>query len=88
MLTSLGMSFTDMKRTDIRNPFAVEIVGLDNYVKLVEDPLFRKVTLNTLLYLLLGVPAHHGASPWPWPSASTGSTASRASSGSATTSRS
>ena len=56
LLTSLGMSFTDMKRTDIRNPFAVEIIGIDNYVKLIEDPLFRKVTLNTLLYLLIGVP--------------------------------
>ena len=57
VLLSLGMSFTDMKRTDIRNPFAVDIVGLENYVQLVQDPLFRKVTLNTLLYLLLGVPA-------------------------------
>lgn len=57
VLASLGMSFTDMRRTDIRNPFAVEAVGLDNYVALVQDPLFRKVTLNTLLYLLLGVPA-------------------------------
>jgi multiple sugar transport system permease protein len=57
VLASLGMSFTDMRRTDIRNPFAVEAVGLDNYVTLVQDPLFRKVTLNTLLYLLLGVPA-------------------------------
>ena len=56
VLASLGMSFTDMKRTDIRNPFAVEFVGIDNYAKLVQDPLFRKVTLNTLLYLLLGVP--------------------------------
>ncbi len=56
VLASLGMSFTDMKRLDIRNPFAVELVGFDNYVKLVQDPLFRKVTLNTLLYLLLGVP--------------------------------
>ena len=57
VLASLGMSFTDMRRTDIRNPFAVNSVGLDNYVQLVQDPLFRKVTLNTLLYLLLGVPA-------------------------------
>jgi len=56
VLASLGMSFTDMRRTDIRDPFAVEVVGLDNYVSLVQDPLFRKVTLNTLLYLLLGVP--------------------------------
>jgi multiple sugar transport system permease protein len=56
VLASLGMSFTDMRRTDIRDPFAVNPVGLDNYVQLVQDPLFRKVTLNTLLYLLLGVP--------------------------------
>ncbi len=56
VLASLGMSFTDMKRTDIRNPFAVEIVGLDNFNQLIGDPLFRKVTLNTLLYLVLGVP--------------------------------
>ena len=49
-----------MRRTDIRDPFAVDLVGLDNYVKLVQDPLFRKVTLNTLLYLLLGVPATMG----------------------------
>ncbi len=57
VLASLGMSFTDMRRIDIRNPFAVEFIGLDNYIKLVQDPLFRKVTLNTLLYLVLGVPA-------------------------------
>ena len=56
VLASLGMAFTDMKRTDIRTPFAVQFVGLDNFTHLVEDPLFRKVTLNTLLYLLLGVP--------------------------------
>jgi multiple sugar transport system permease protein len=56
VLASLGMSFTDFRRADIRSPFAVQFVGLDNFVKLVEDPLFRKVTFNTLLYLLLGVP--------------------------------
>src|SRR5262245_7892597 len=56
VLASLGMSFTDMRRADIRTPFGVNFVGLDNFVKLVEDPLFRRVTLNTLLYLLLGVP--------------------------------
>jgi multiple sugar transport system permease protein len=56
VLASLGMSFTDMKRTDMRNPFAVQFVGLANYTDLIADPLFRKVTLNTLLYLVLGVP--------------------------------
>ena len=56
VLASFGMSFTDMRRADIRSPFAVQFIGLDNFVKLIEDPLFRKVTLNTFFYLLLGVP--------------------------------
>lgn len=57
VLASLGMSFTDMRSTDVRTPLGVEFVGIDNYRELIADPLFRKVTLNTLLYLLLGVPA-------------------------------
>ena len=57
VLASLGMSFTDMRSTDVRTPLGVEFVGIDNYRELIDDPLFRKVTLNTLLYLLLGVPA-------------------------------
>jgi multiple sugar transport system permease protein len=60
VLASLGMSFTDMRSTDVRNPFSVEFVGLANYTDLIQDPLFRKVTLNTLLYLLLGVPLTMG----------------------------
>jgi len=56
VLASLGMSFTDIRSTDVRNPLAVEFVGLQNYADLLADPLFRKVTVNTLLYLVLGVP--------------------------------
>ena len=56
VLASLGMSFTDIRSTDIRNPLGVQFVGLENYAELVADPLFRKVTLNTTLYLVLGVP--------------------------------
>ncbi len=56
VLASLGMSFTDMRSTDVRTPFGVEFVGLENYANLIADPVFRKVTLNTLVYLLLGVP--------------------------------
>ena len=60
VLASLGMSFTDIRSTDMRNPLAVEFVGLDNYIQLIQDPLFRKVTVNTLLYLVLGVPLTMG----------------------------
>ena len=56
VLASLGMSFTDMRSTDVRSPLGVEFVGLENYTALIADPVFRKVTLNTLVYLLLGVP--------------------------------
>jgi multiple sugar transport system permease protein len=45
-----------MRSVDVRTPLAVQFVGIDNYTQLLADPLFRKVTLNTLLYLLLGVP--------------------------------
>ena len=60
VLASLGMSFTDIRRTDIRTPFAVTFVGVDNYVDLLGDPLFRKVMVNTGLYVLLGVPLTMG----------------------------
>ncbi len=56
VLASLGMSFTDIRSTDVQNPFSVEFVGLSNYTELLGDPLFRKVTFNTFLYLILGVP--------------------------------
>ena len=60
VLASLGMSFTDLRSTDIRTPLAVDFGGLENYTQLFADPLFRKVTVNTLLYLLLGVPLTMG----------------------------
>ncbi len=56
VLSSLGMSFTDLTRADVRSPFGVEFVGVDNYTKLLQDPVFQKVTRNTTLYLVLGVP--------------------------------
>lgn len=56
VLASLGMSFTDMRSTDVRTPLGVEFVGMENYTRLIADPVFRKVTVNTLVYLLLGVP--------------------------------
>ena len=54
VLASLGMSFTDIRSTDMRTPFAVGFTGLDNYTRLLGDPLFQKVMLNTFEYLVLG----------------------------------
>lgn len=56
VLASLAMSFTDIRSTDARTPFAVGFIGLDNYLELIGDPLFRKVAVNTALYVILGVP--------------------------------
>jgi multiple sugar transport system permease protein len=56
VLASLGMSFTDIRSTDMRSPFAVGFAGIDNYTKLLSDPLFQKVMVNTFAYLVLGVP--------------------------------
>jgi multiple sugar transport system permease protein len=56
VLASLGMSFTDMRSTDMQTPLAVNFVGLANYTQLLADPLFQKVAVNTLLYVVLGVP--------------------------------
>jgi multiple sugar transport system permease protein len=56
VLASLAMSFTDIRSTDMRTPFAVGFVGLDNYTRLLGDPLFQKVMVNTFAYLVLGVP--------------------------------
>ena len=60
VLASLGMSFTDIRSTDMRSPFAVGFVGLENYTQLLGDELFRKVALNTALYVVLGVPLTMG----------------------------
>ena len=56
VLASLGMSVTDIRSTDMRSPFSVGFVGIENYTKLLGDPLFQKVMFNTFAYLVLGVP--------------------------------
>ena len=56
VLASLGMSFTDIRSTDMQSPFAVGFLGVENYTKLLADPLFQKVMVNTGLYVVLGVP--------------------------------
>jgi len=56
VVASLAMSFTDLRSTDLRNPWSVDVVGLDNYVRLFSDALFRRAAVNTLVFVVVGVP--------------------------------
>jgi multiple sugar transport system permease protein len=56
ILVSLITSFTDMRVTDIRNPFDVSFVGLDNYFEVFRDDTFRKAARNTAVYVVFAVP--------------------------------
>ncbi len=56
VLMSLAMALTDLRSRDLRDPFAVDVVGLDNFVAVLQDPLFRKAALNTAYFVLVGVP--------------------------------
>jgi multiple sugar transport system permease protein len=56
VVASLAMSLTDLRATDLRHPFAVDFVGLDNYTRLLSDELFRRAAVNTLIFVGVGVP--------------------------------
>ncbi|MBN6206266.1 sugar ABC transporter permease [Ralstonia pickettii] len=52
MLQAIGMSFTNYNM--ITDP---QFVGISNYKELFQDDLFWKTLMNTLLYLVIAVPA-------------------------------
>lgn len=56
VVASLAMSFTDLRSTDLRNPLNVNVIGLDNYVRLFGDELFRKALFNTAVFVGGSVP--------------------------------
>nr|WP_083770188.1 sugar ABC transporter permease [Beutenbergia cavernae] len=56
VLMSLGMSVTDIRSADLRNPFDVNFVGLDNFAAVFADEIFRKAALNTAYFVLVGIP--------------------------------
>jgi multiple sugar transport system permease protein len=53
---SLAMSFTDMTVRDVATPFAVNLVGFDQYAALFADPLFVQSLGNTAAFVLVGIP--------------------------------
>lgn len=56
VVASLGMSFTDIRGTDLRTPLSVGFIGFDNYVQLVSDTRFLQAAWNTVQFVVLGVP--------------------------------
>src|SRR5215203_1306872 len=56
VIQSLYMSLTDTRQRDLRSPFAVNFVGLDNYTRVLQDDRFLKAARNTAYFVLVGVP--------------------------------
>ena len=56
VIQSLFMSITDTRARDLRKPFSVNIVGLDNFTKALSDPICRKAAANTAYFVLVGMP--------------------------------
>ncbi|MFC6063301.1 sugar ABC transporter permease [Streptomyces ochraceiscleroticus] len=56
VFSSLSMSVTDITSRDVRTPFSVNFVGLDNYSALFADPTFVRAVLNTLYFVAVGIP--------------------------------
>jgi multiple sugar transport system permease protein len=56
VIQSLFMSITDTRSRDLRHPFSVNVVGLDNYTRALSDPTFRRSALNTAYFVAVGMP--------------------------------
>lgn len=57
MLWSLFMSVTDMTNRDLRTPFNVGFIGLENFATVLSNPIFLRSILNTGAIVMIGVPA-------------------------------
>lgn len=60
VLASLGMSFTDIRSTDLQTPFAVNFIGVENYLRLFGDAAFLRSMINTAIFVIVGVPITMG----------------------------
>ncbi|GMA23600.1 sugar ABC transporter permease [Luteimicrobium album] len=56
LVSSFGMSFTDLSAKDIPNPLAVNFVGLDQYAQLFGDTRFLNALKVTGLFVVMGIP--------------------------------
>jgi len=56
VVAALGLSFTDFDIYALGNPEYLRFVGLENYLRLVENPRFWKALGNTLYFVVVGGP--------------------------------
>lgn len=56
LLVGVGMSFTDMRSTDVTDPLGVDLVGVDNYLRLAGDEAMRKAAVNTVVFVVTALP--------------------------------
>lgn len=57
IIISLVISFTNLDITGLGNWQAVKFIGLNNFINLFNDSLFLQSVVNTLFYVVFGVPA-------------------------------
>ena len=57
ILMAFGISFTNLSMQQLGRWELVSFVGLDNYITIFEDSVFRKSITNTFYYVIIGVPA-------------------------------
>jgi multiple sugar transport system permease protein len=60
LLGSFFMSFTDMKLADLRTPFAVNFVGIEQYQRLFGDARFLRALANTFGFAVVAIPVTVG----------------------------
>lgn len=56
VIQSLFMSVTDTTSRDLRTPFAVDLVGVENYARALGDDKFLTSMANTGFFVVIGVP--------------------------------
>ncbi|MGW0805979.1 carbohydrate ABC transporter permease [Nonomuraea sp. NPDC002799] len=56
LLVGIGASFTDMRSTDVTDPLRVDPVGVENYLRLMDDAAMRRAALNTVVFVLTALP--------------------------------
>jgi len=56
IIITFFISFTDLSLVGLADWSKVNFIGLENYLKIFIDPVFRKAITNTIFYVVVGVP--------------------------------